>query len=206
MRTKVCMLVPACFFVVLPCCATEDSASRESTKYSGVVLCEGEKSNGVVLIDGVRPNNSVIIETADVRNGEYQQSVDCRVGSRVSLTAVVKGCGRLELTVDCRSGVQDFNISRSSDSMVGLGLSLTTVSGDVSVSDVSSCGPANGTLLPGDIIEKVNDLTISSVEQAVYAIRGTEGESVLLSVRRGKLPLTLSLVRRTVDRNCKGPT
>jgi PDZ domain-containing protein len=70
----------------------------------------------------------------------------------------------------------------------------------VEVAFVEKGTPAEGKLLPRDVLLKVNGEPVTTAEQLVRAVRATEpGDAVELTIRRGRTTSEVSVVPRQVD-------
>ncbi|MCX7715338.1 MAG: S41 family peptidase [Clostridia bacterium] len=88
---------------------------------------------------------------------------------------------------------------------VGIGVVLSIDKDNKTIQIVSpyegSPGEEAG-LLPGDIIEKIDgrEYDADNYDEAVNTIKGQEGESVTLTIRRGSTSFDVTLVRRLIQR------
>lgn len=81
----------------------------------------------------------------------------------------------------------------------GLGITVRLFDGYLLIQDVYTFSPAQGELLPGDIIYQVNgtDLRGLSLSAIIPLIRGEEGTSVTLDIMRGEALLQKQIIRGT---------
>ncbi|MEA4921572.1 MAG: S41 family peptidase [Clostridiaceae bacterium] len=98
------------------------------------------------------------------------------------------------------SGDYDTAFSEN-DSYVGIGITLKSVGDVVRISEVRTGGPAEKVgLLPGDILTHVEGQALSSSDltSITSLIRGAEGTSVTITVKRGTLELTFTVKRGAI--------
>ena len=94
-------------------------------------------------------------------------------------------------------------LSDNSGELIGLGLTLAEdESGYIRIAEILENSPANESgIQQGDIITSIDGLDVKEVEfsEAVDAIRGTEGSSITLAIRRNGVDKDYTFTRRSIE-------
>lgn len=98
---------------------------------------------------------------------------------------------------------QEFSdmMSQSAGKFIGVGIQVSPKDGHIMIVSPIDGGPAKEAgILSGDIIYKINDkvYTDKDMEQAVKQMRGKEGETVKLTIKRADKEMDFNIVRREI--------